>query len=70
MADLVRGRRLKSCTEASADSPIAFDDQLVYLGDTTAPSIDRALTTFAPQPQSAVVSSHARCTLGAYPALQ
>ena len=65
-------QRLEGYTEALADSRIAFDDQLVYLGDTTAPSIDRALTTFTelPQPPSAVFSSNARCTLGVYPALQ
>ena len=43
--------------------------QLVYLGDTTFPTIDRVLTGFAdlPEPPSAVFSSNARCTFGRLP---
>ena len=65
-------QRLEGYIDALADSGNAFDDRLVYLGDTTAPSIDTALATLAglAEPPSAVFSSNARCTLNVYPALQ
>ena len=65
-------QRLKGYVGALADFGIAFDERLVYRGETTAPAIDTALATLAglSEPPSAVFSSNARCTLSVYPALQ
>ena len=65
-------QRLAGYRTTLVEAGIPVDEDLVYLGDTTFPAIDRVLAGFAalPDPPSAVFSSNARCSLGIYPALQ
>jgi LacI family transcriptional regulator len=65
-------QRLRGYTEALAEAGISFDEALVYLGETDAPSMDRAVRAFTglPHPPSAVFSSNARCTSAVFAALQ
>jgi LacI family transcriptional regulator, galactose operon repressor len=65
-------QRLQGYTEALAEAGIAFDEDLVYLGETDSPSMDEALKSFAAlsEPPSAVFSSNARCTSAVFAALQ
>lgn len=64
--------RLKGYTAALEEAGLALDEELVYLGETDALSIDHALTRFtsSAEPASAIFSSNARCTLTVFPALQ
>lgn len=65
-------QRLHGYRDALAAADIAFDEALVYLGETDPLSIERALQSFAKlnRPASAVFSSNARCTLAVFAALQ
>jgi LacI family transcriptional regulator len=64
--------RLQGYTQALDDAGIAFDQELVYLGETDPASIDEALQSFCGtgDQASAVFSSNARCSLAVVPGLQ
>lgn len=65
-------QRLEGYSAALADAGIALDDNLVHLGNTDAPWIDRAIHSWAvlSDPPSAVFSSNARCSMAVFSALQ
>ncbi|MFL6132291.1 MAG: LacI family DNA-binding transcriptional regulator, partial [Nocardioidaceae bacterium] len=65
-------QRLDGYQDALAGADIAFDEELVYLGETDPLSIEPALAAFMllDEPPSAVFSSNARCTLAVFAALQ
>ena len=65
-------QRLQGYREALAEAGVAFDEELVYLGETDATSLDTTLQGYMrlADPPSAIFSSNARCTVAVFPALQ
>jgi LacI family transcriptional regulator len=64
-------QRLAGYTSALSDAGVGLDEDLVYLGETDAPRIDRTVHSWAglTEPPSAVFSSNARCTMAVFAAL-
>ncbi|MGA8211374.1 MAG: LacI family DNA-binding transcriptional regulator [Nocardioidaceae bacterium] len=64
--------RLHGYADALAEAGATVDEELVHLGTTAPPTIDRVLErlTQMSDPPSAVFSSNARCTLSVFPALR
>ena len=65
-------QRLQGYREALDEAGVAFDEEIVYLGETDSTSLDATLQGFTrlAEPPSAIFSSNARCTVAVIPALQ
>ena len=62
-------QRLQGYREALAEAGVAFDEEIVYLGETDSTSLDTTLQAFTrlADPPSAIFSSNARCTVAVFP---